>query len=184
MEKVVVENEAGHLKMWSLSVVAGILALALGCGIFLITPDNLLPFTMWFAVFLVVNGLVELWFAMKNRSLISGSGTMQIIGGAEVILGLLLLFVSLSSNSFGYILGGWLFVRTTWITLKLFKYRKLNGTGIWLPMIAALGIILSLVFILMPVFGYPFNPIFAAAGLFLYAIARTYYGFKLRSEIF
>lgn len=171
------------LRYWWVSILTGILAIALGV-LFVAVPESaLLSLAMLFAIGFIINGIFELTFALVNRRELAGWGWNLVAAIVDLLLGILLLCIpGVTIFILIYFVGFWILFRSIWaigvsIELQTFGVR---GWG-WILAFAILGVLFSAVFILSPAFGGSFIVAFAAISFMMYGIFRIALGLRLRS---
>ena len=133
------------VKYWWISVLTGLLAIALGI-LFISTPQSaLLSLAMLFAIGFLANGIFELAFTLSNKKSISGWGWNLVGAIIDILLGLLLISVpGITVFVLIYFVGFWLLFRSIWglgASLEL-QTLGIKGWG-WLLAFAILGVLFS-----------------------------------------
>lgn len=171
------------IRYWWISVLTGILAIALGV-LFITTPESaLISLAMLFAVGFLVNGIFEMMLAIANRKSMVGWGWNLVGAIIDILLGVLLLALpGLTIFILIYFVGFWILFRSIWAigsSIDL-QTQGVRGWG-WILAFAILGVLFSFVFVISPVFGGSFIVAFAAISFMLYGVFRIALGLKLRS---
>lgn len=171
------------VKYWWISVLTGLLAIALGI-LFISTPQSaLLSLAMLFAIGFLANGIFELAFTLSNKNSISGWGWNLVGAIIDILLGLLLISVpGITVFVLIYFVGFWLLFRSIWGLGASVELQTLGVKGWgWLLAFAILGVLFSFIFVLSPVFGGSFIVAFASISFILYGIFRIALGFRLKN---
>ncbi|MFV0468807.1 MAG: HdeD family acid-resistance protein [Dysgonomonas sp.] len=172
-------------KYWWISLLIGILSIALGilCISRPIAMLETLAFLFAFGFFF--SGLVEIIFAISNRKVIDSWGWSLVSGIIDLLLGIVLLAMPpvLIVGVFGFFIGFWVLFHSIWgigIACELQRYQVKNWG--WLLATAILGILLSFVFILSPIFAAgSFVLAILCIAFFIYGIFRIWLAFELKS---
>lgn len=183
MKNHFLESAKYAVKHWWVSILIGVLSIILGI-MFIRTPiDALLTLSIVFAISFLATGISEIIFAIANRKTVYNWGWSLAGGIVDVLLGVLLLSApDITALLLVYFVGFWILFRSIWgigIAFELSRFR-IPGWGLML-ILAVLGVMLSFVFILSPIFGGGFIVAFAATAFIVYGIFRIYLGFKLKS---
>lgn len=181
--KEFIDSKLKAAKNWWISVLIGILAIALGI-MFISSPESsLLTLAIFFAYGFILSGILEVAFAISNRKAINGWGWNLVSGIIDLFLGaILLLAPGLTVMLMIYFVGFWIMFRSIWTLGSSIELQKVGVKNWgWLLAIAILGIIFSLIFITSPVFGGSFIIAFAAISFIIYGIFRISIGLTLRS---
>lgn len=183
MEKRLFDSVYATVKNWWISLIIGILSLALGV-VFLFKPAGALAaLVILFVVSFFIAGLFDIFFAVSNRKIIRGWGWTLAAGIIDILLGVFLLFIPAATPwVMIYFVGFWILFQSIWaIGISVdFQRSGVDGWG-WMLALAILGIILSFAFILSPVFASGFIVAIAAVAFIVYGIFRIYLSIKYRS---
>lgn len=170
-------------KNWWISVLMGLLAIALGI-IFVTSPlSSMLTLALLFAWGFILSGVLEVVFSISNRKTLNGWGWNFVSGLIDLFIGVVLLTMpGLTVMLMVYFVGFWIMFKSIWAIGSSIELQKagVKGWG-WLLTAAILGIIFSFIFIMSPVFGGTFIVSFAAISFIVYGIFRIYQGFVLKS---
>lgn len=183
MKNEILETARQAVKNWWVSILIGVLSIALGvwCAF---TPDStLVALTIVFIVAFLISGILEIVFAVTNRGL-EGWGWNLAGGILDLILGILLMALPLPVITIVlvYFVGFWLLIRSVWgigTASDLSRWR-VKGWG-WLLALAILGVIASFFFFISPIFGGGMIVWFASLAFVFYGVFRIYLGIWLKS---
>lgn len=170
-------------KNWWLSILIGLLAIALGI-VFIAKPLNsLLTLALLFAWGFIFSGVLETAFSISNRKNLIGWGWNLASGLIDIFIGIVLLSApELTVILMIYLVGFWIMFRSMWSIGSSIEVQKsgIKGWG-WLLIASILGVIFSIIFIISPAFGGTFIVSLASISFIIYGIFRIYLGFILKS---
>lgn len=171
------------VKYWWVSPIIGIIAIILGVWC-LANPGATLEVlgALFIAAFLV-SGLFEIVFAISNRNNINGWGWTLASGIIDILFGFLLLAIPLGTIAvLLFFVGFWIMFQSIWGIGSAIELQRsgIKGWG-WILALGILGLILSFILIVNPVFAAGFIIYLFAITLLFYGIMRIYYGLRLRS---
>ncbi|SBV98707.1 DUF308 domain-containing protein [uncultured Dysgonomonas sp.] len=172
------------VKFWWVSILVGVLAVALGIWS-LITPlTTLVALTLVFAITFFVSGIFEIAFALSNKKVLKGWGWTLISGIIDLIFGLILVAmpVEVIALVLTYFVGFWVMFQSIWAIGSAAELQRngVKGWG-WLMTLAVLGVIMSFIFIMSPAFTTGFIIALVSISFISYGFFRIYLGFKLKS---
>ncbi len=172
------------VKFWWVSILVGVLAVALGIWS-LITPlTTLVALTLVFAITFFVSGIFEIAFALSNKKVLKGWGWTLISGIIDLIFGLILVAmpVEVIALVLTYFVGFWVMFQSIWAIGSAAELQRngVKGWG-WLMALAVLGVIMSFIFIMSPAFTTGFIIALVSISFISYGFFRIYLGFKLKS---
>lgn len=160
MIKDVIETTEQVVKKWYLPLIIGIVLVIMGIGTMITPASSYLALSVLFAIGFFVNGILETYFAIVNKS--ENWGWSLVMGILGIILGLMLLFnPALSAITLPFYVGFLLlFHSVTGIGIAL--HMKQNYVIDWgtLMVIAILGVLFSVILI--------FNPLLAGISIVLW----------------
>lgn len=170
-------------KNWWLSILIGLLAIALGI-LFIAKPINsMLTLALLFAWGFILSGVLETVFSITNRKVLNGWGWNLVSGLIDLFIGIVLLSIpGLTVILMIYLLGFWIMFRSIWSIGSSIEIQRagMKGWG-WLLAASILGVIFSIIFITSPAFGGTFIVSLAAISFIIYGIFRIYLGITLKS---
>lgn len=181
----VVYSIGRKVKYWWVSLVVGILSLMLGMSCVLTPDKTLVALTYIFIFAFLIGGVIDIIFAVANRKLFPGWGWSLTSGILEILLGIALLFLPtpLITAILVYLVGFWILFRSIWMVGEACQMQmlRIRGWG-WLLTIAIISIILSIVYLVSPLFAGITVIVLAACALIGYGIFRIAFAFQLRAD--
>lgn len=172
------------VKFWWVSILIGLLALALGIW-FIFTPlTTLVALAIVFAAAFLVSGIFEIIFAISNKNVLKGWGWTLASGIIDLMFGLILIAMPIDVLTLllAYFVGFWVMFQSIWAigTSAELQRNGVKGWG-WLMALAILGVIMSFIFIMSPVFATGFIIALVSISFISYGCFRIYLGCKLKS---
>lgn len=172
------------VKFWWVSILVGVLAVALGIWS-LITPlTTLVALTLVFSITFFVSGIFEIAFALSNKKVLKGWGWTLVSGIIDLIFGLILVAMPIEVIALvlTYFVGFWVMFQSIWAIGSAAELQRngVKGWG-WLMALAVLGVIMSFIFIMSPAFTTGFIIALVSISFISYGFFRIYLGIKLRS---
>lgn len=171
------------VKYWWVSPLVGIIAIFLGLWCIANPGETLAVLGMLFIASFFISGIFEIFFAFLNRNTLKGWGWTLASGLINIVFGLILLSISIGTIAvLLFLVGFWVMFQSIWSISSSIELRRngVKGWG-WLLTFGILGLILSFILIVNPVFAATFIIYILAFTLLSYGIMRIYLGFKLRS---
>lgn len=171
------------IKNWWVSLVLGILYIALAIFLIFNPLATYITLSILFAAFMFVSGIFEIMFAVNNRDNISSWGWYLAGGIIDLVIGLLLIAVpGLSMEVLPFILAFWLMFRGfsgVGTAMDMRRYGTKNWG--WVLFIAILSILFSIAVIWIPAAG-ALSFVFITAYAFMaFGIFRIVLAFEMRS---
>ncbi|MFT3993662.1 MAG: HdeD family acid-resistance protein [Dysgonomonas sp.] len=183
MKNEILSSVKQAVKYWWVSLLVGILAVILGIWCAAAPSSTLIVLSALFTASFLVSGIAEIIFAVSNKDTISGWGWTLASGVIDLLFGFLLLAMPFESIFvLIFFVGFWVMFQSIWgigAAVEL-QRNKISGWG-WLLALAILGLILSFILIVNPVFASGFIVGLFSITLICYGILRIYYSFKLKS---
>ncbi len=90
METQILTNLKKSIKHWYLSLIVGIIFIAVGIWVFLTPVSSYITLAILFAVMFLVTGIIEISFAIGNRKELSNWGWTLAVGIIDLLVGILL----------------------------------------------------------------------------------------------
>lgn len=172
------------VRHWWVSLLVGILAIGLGIWCISAPWATIIALSYVFAITFLISGLSEIIFAVSNKDSISGWGWTLASGIIDILFGIIILTLppAMLTLILAYFVGFWIMFRSIWGIGSAADLQRLNVKGWgWLMALAIIGVIISFIFILSPVFTAGFVVALVSISFVAYGIFRIYLGFKLRS---
>lgn len=151
MEKILIyltDKYHGCFKYWWLSLILGIIFLALGILTFIFPFTSYLTMSIVFGITILVSGIF--YIVMSTTRSMKGRGWLIISGLIEVVLGILLsLWPGLTAAILPYVLGFWLMFKGFTLIGIGSDMSDIKGSGWGWTIAWALGIIVCAFIILI-----------------------------------
>lgn len=183
MKNSLLNSTKEAVKYWWVSLFVGLLAIGLGIWCAATPLSTMVALSLVFAVSFFVGGLFEIIFAISNRRNINGWGWTLVSGIIDFIFGAIMIALPIDTAFvLVYFIGFWIMFQSIWaigVSCEL-QRNDVKGWGV-IMILAILGIILSFIFIISPIFGGSVIVIFVSLAFISYGIARVYYAIKLRN---
>jgi uncharacterized membrane protein HdeD (DUF308 family) len=150
MIDTILETTEQVVRKWYLLLIIGIILLAMGIWTLVTPVSSYLALSIIFAVGFFVNGLLQTFFAVANRS--QNWGWSLVMGILGIILGLMLMFnPALSAITLPFYVGFMLlFHSVTGIGIALELKRQYVIDWGTLMALAVLGVVFSIILIFCP----------------------------------
>ncbi|MDL2322822.1 DUF308 domain-containing protein [Bacteroidales bacterium OttesenSCG-928-A17] len=101
-----------EVKNWWISLIVGVLFLGLGFFTILFPGIGYEAIAIMFSLAMLVSGVMEIIFAVGNKSLLIGWGWYFVLGIVDVLLGLILIFIpGVKEVVIPFVLAFWLIFR-------------------------------------------------------------------------
>ena len=171
------------VKYWWVSPIIGIIAIILGFWCIANPGETLAVLGALFIAGFLASGIFEIIFAISNKNTLKGWGWTLASGIIDILFGLILLAIPLSTiAALLFFVGFWIMFKSIWSISSSIELQRngIKGWG-WLLAYGILGLILSFVLIVNPIFAATFIIYLLAFALLSYGIMRIYLGFRLRS---
>lgn len=171
------------VKYWWVSPIVGIIAIILGFWCIANPGETLAVLGILFIAGFLASGIFEIIFAILNRSTLKGWGWTLASGIIDILFAFLLLAIPLSTIAvLLFLVGFWIMFQSIWSISSSIELQRngIKGWG-WLLAFGILGLILSFILIVNPIFAAGFIIYLLALSLLCYGILRIYMGFKLRN---
>ena len=180
--KTFIEKIAFAIKNWWLSLLLGVLYIAIAIWLLFNPLASYMALSVVFAVFMFVSGLFEIIFSVTNKDNLSSWGWYLAGGIIDLLLGLILIASpGLSMAVLPFILAFWLMFRgISGIGFSLDIRRYGSGNWGWYLFIAIIAILCSLGIIWVPAAGALTFVFMTAYAFILFGIFRLVIAFELR----
>ena len=179
----IIDSMKRKVKNWWISLIVGILVIALGVWCLVSPGESLVGMAYVFVVVFLLGGVMDIILAVSNRKYAYGWGWTLAAGIMETILGVLLLALPTPTITLMliYLVGFWILFRSIWGIGESCQLQILGikGWG-WLLALSILCVIMSFLFLISPLFGGIFVVVFVGMTVILYGVFRIIVAFKLR----
>ncbi len=142
------------LKHWYISLIIGLLFIALGIYIFFVPLETYLTLSLVFCLSFVASGILDIYFSIENRKILSNWGWYFVGGLLSLAIGIyLFIYPNISINILPYIVGFTLLFRSFQLLGFSFELKELKLLN-WgnLALTSVLGIIFSILLLASPSF--------------------------------
>ncbi len=183
MENMFIATVKDAVKNWWVSLVLGILLIAVGILILCMPAESYVTMSIMFSVFLFVAGIMEIVFAASNRKILTGWGWYLASGILDLLIGIALISIpALPMVMIPMLVIFWLMYKgfsAIGFSIDLSHY-KVKGWG-WLLTFGILLTLLSIAMLFEPVTAAITVVYLASFAFMLAGIFRVVLGFKLKS---
>lgn len=172
----------GEIRYWWVSLLAGILSVAVGIWCIATPAESLMALTTVFICVLIATGICNAVFAAVNARESIGWGWTLARGILELLLGIWLIALPLSfvAEMLVLIVGFWILF---YAVLGIGEACELQRLGVrgwgWLLACGILCLILSFIYLVTPVYGGFFVVLYAGLSFLFYGIFRIVLAFTL-----
>ena len=170
------------IKRWWLSLIVGIVAVAIGFIILVNPVTSYYIFAIWLGAAIFVSGLFGLFLSTSSKNYFVRRGWIIVANIADIIIGLILMFNAIISEVFmPTLLGFWLLYRGATMLIQGFDLRDygIRDAG-WVIFYAALIIALAIAILWLPMtFGIEAVILFIAIAVIAYGISTISLSYRL-----
>lgn len=170
------------IKRWWLSLIVGIVAVAIGFIILVNPVTSYYIFAIWLGAAIFVSGLFGLILSTSSKNYFVRRGWIIVANIADIIIGLILMFNAIISEVFmPTLLGFWLLYRGATMLTQGFDLRDygIRDAG-WVIFYAALIIALAIAILWLPMtFGIEAVILFIAIAVIAYGISTISLSYRL-----
>lgn len=170
------------IKRWWLSLIVGIVAVAIGFIILVNPVTSYYIFAIWLGAAIFVSGLFGLLLSTGSKNYFVRRGWIIVANIADIIIGLILMFNAIISEVFmPTLLGFWLLYRGATMLTQGFDLRDygIRDAG-WVIFYAALIIALAIAILWLPMtFGIEAVILFIAIAVIAYGISTISLSYRL-----
>lgn len=183
MNKHLLSSFRSNVKHWWISLIVGIIAVALGLAC-LFTP--ILAFatlSLLFVISFFIGGISDIAFAIANRYTLKNWGWILAVGIINLIFATILVTNPLLAPLIlSYLIAFWLLLQSIWGLGMSFDLQSVRGSGWgWFLALSILGVLASLLLLFRPEVAALFTVYILSMGLFCYGIFRIYLSIRLKS---
>ena len=170
------------IERWWLSLIVGIVAIAIGFIILVNPVTSYYIFAIWLGAAIFVSGLFGLILSTGSKNYFVRRGWIIVANIADIIIGLILMFNAIVSEVFmPTLLGFWLLYRGATMLTQGFDLRDygIRDAG-WVIFYAALIIALAIAILWLPMtFGIEAVILFIAIAVIAYGISTISLSYRL-----
>lgn len=170
------------IKRWWLSLIVGVVAVAIGFIILVNPVTSYYIFAIWLGAAIFVSGLFGLILSTGSKNYFVRRGWIIVANIADIIIGLILMFNAIISEVFmPTLLGFWLLYRGATMLTQGFDLRDygIRDAG-WVIFYAALIIALAIAILWLPMtFGIEAVILFIAIAVIAYGISTISLSYRL-----
>ena len=167
---------------WWLSLIAGVVLIAIGFFVIVNPAASYLSFAVWFGVAVLFSGILTLVQSLSSNNRSVRSGWLILASIADIIIGIILVFNAVvSAFVMPILLGAWLLYRGVAMLMQGIdlKSHSVRGSG-WLIFYSAIVIVVGLAVLWMPAtLGVEAVILFVAIAFVSYGMSMITLGFRL-----
>ena len=167
---------------WWLSLIAGVVLIAIGFFVIVNPAASYLSFAVWFGVAVMFSGILTLVQSLSSNNRYVRSGWLILASIADIIIGIILVFNAVvSAFVMPILLGAWLLYRGVAMLMQGIdlKSHSVRGSG-WLIFYSAIVIVVGLAVLWMPAtLGVEAVILFVAIAFVSYGMSMITLGFRL-----
>lgn len=182
MKNEYLERTERLIRHWWLSLIGGVILIAIGFIVMVNPVASYFAFAMWFGFAVMLSGILSLLQSLSSKNRYVRNGWLILASIADIIIGLMLIFnVLLSAFAMPILLGIWLLYRGAAMLAQGFdlKSNNVRGGG-WIIFYSAIVIIISIAVLWMPAtLGVQVVILFVAIAFVSYGIALVSLGLRL-----
>ena len=182
MKNEYLERTERLIRHWWLSLIGGVVLIAIGFIVMVNPVASYFAFAMWFGFAVMLSGILSLLQSLSSNNRYVRNGWLILAAIADIIIGLLLVFnFLLSAFAMPILLGIWLLYRGAAMLAQGIdlKSNNVRGGG-WIIFYSAIVIVISIAVLWMPMtLGVQTVVIFVAIAFVSYGVALVSLGFRL-----
>lgn len=182
MESDIYEKTERLIKHWWLSLVVGIVAVAVGFVVLVHPAESYYTFALWLGIVVLLSGIAGVVQALSTKNYFVRRGWIVLAAVADIIIGIVLMFSSmLSAVAMPILLGVWLLYRGCAMLMQGFDLRSfgVRDAG-WVMFYAAVIIAIAIAILWMPAtLGVEAVILFVAIAFITYGVSMVSLGFRL-----
>jgi uncharacterized membrane protein HdeD (DUF308 family) len=170
------------ISRWWLSLIVGVVLLAVGFVVMVNPVDSYFSFAMWFGFAVLLSGVAGLMQGLSSDNLFVRRSWLILASVADIIIGVVLIFnMLLSAYIMPILLGAWLLYRGAAMLMQGFDLvsHKIGGGG-WVIFYSTIVIAISIAVLWLPeTLGVEAVVLFVAIAFIAYGISMMSFGFRL-----
>lgn len=176
------ERSERLVSYWWLSLIAGVVLIAIGFFVIANPTASYLSFAVWFGVAVMFSGILTLVQSLSSFNRYIRRGWLILASIADIIIGIILVFNAVfSAFIMPILLGAWLLYRGVATLMQGIdlKSHSVRGSG-WMIFYSAIVIIVGLAVLWMPgTLGVEAVILFVAIAFVSYGMSMITLGFRL-----
>ena len=176
------ERSERLVSYWWLSLIAGVVLIAIGFFVIANPAVSYLSFAVWFGVAVMFSGILTLVQSLSSFNRYIRRGWLILASIADIIIGIILVFNAVfSAFIMPILLGAWLLYRGVATLMQGIdlKSHSVRGSG-WMIFYSAIVIIVGLAVLWMPgTLGVEAVILFVAIAFVSYGMSMITLGFRL-----
>lgn len=176
------ERSERLVSYWWLSLIAGVVLIAIGFFVIVNPAASYLSFAVWFGVAVMFSGILTLVQSLSSFNRYIRRGWLILASIADIIIGIILVFNAVfSAFIMPILLGAWLLYRGVATLMQGIdlKSHSVRGSG-WMIFYSAIVIIVGLAVLWMPgTLGVEAVILFVAIAFVSYGMSMITLGFRL-----
>lgn len=178
-----IERTKDAVRYWWVLLLVGIIFFVVGVIVFFYPGESYLVLSVLFGVSMLISGIAQLVLAIADRNYFTGRGWMIVSGIIEVILGIILCAnIGISAATLPFLLAFWFMYRgflTIGLGSDMADYR-IKGSA-WTIVLGVLLLILSIVILLRPLFGFSMIVALLGVTFLLLGVTSCYIAFQVKN---
>lgn len=182
MRNEYLERTERLIRHWWLSLIGGIILIAVGFIVMVNPVTSYFAFAMWFGFAMLLSGILTLLQGLSSNNRYVRNGWLILASIADIIIGIILIFnFLLSAFAMPILLGVWLLYRGAAMLAQGFDLKTNNERGAgWIILYSIIVIIISIAVLWMPAtLGVEAVILFVAIAFVSYGVAMVTLSFRL-----
>jgi len=178
----VIQELKSTINNWWIYLILGILFILGSFYVYTVPAESYLTLSIFFAAFILVDGIGSIALALSNRKTLEGWGWQLATGIISTLVGIgLLVHPSLSMAILPLYVGFWIVMKGSLIIGTSFDLKSHNipNWG-WVLFMGIVNTLLGMTMILNPIFGVSMIIIFTSISLLMIGITMIMVSFRLR----
>ncbi len=171
------------IKHWWVSLLVGIIAVALGLWCMFTPLTTFAALTIVFVISFFIGGISEIVFALANKDAMKNWGWTLAMGIIDFIFAIILLAnMAIAPLMLCYLIAFWIMLQSIWGIGMSLDLQSIKGSGWgWLLALSILGVFSSIILLFQPAIAGIFAAYIISFGFLAYGILRIYLAFRLKN---